>query len=309
MEINRFADLRPRTVWDILDDAFDLYRARFALLAGVSAVACIPALIVSLALSVGPFLRMVRAAARTSHGASDAFAAALFQLMGVGLLAWLLLYIAQFVQTGVICVIVEGRLSSGTDYHIFAAWRRMLPRLPALLFSALISGLLSGGATLTGAVGELLLAPILAYQPQAILLERQSIAGGFRRSAALGGHGYGKSLGLILISRLLAFLLGNSLCLLAVFLLALFPAGDTNGDQFADAGRGFVLFALGAGLAIVLVAPLLGIASTLLYYDLRVRREGIDIEAAAFEQGYPLAPDYFGGIAANPTGRTTGRRS
>ena len=49
-------------------------------------------------------------------------------------------------------------------------------------------------------------------------------------------------------------------------------------------------------MLLLLLLPLPAIATTLLYYDLRVRREGLDVEAEAAAWGVPLAPDPFGGV-------------
>jgi hypothetical protein len=45
VEISTLADLRPRTVWEIVDDAFDLYRERFALFASLAATVYVPAFV------------------------------------------------------------------------------------------------------------------------------------------------------------------------------------------------------------------------------------------------------------------------
>jgi hypothetical protein len=58
----------------------------------------------------------------------------------------------------------------------------------------------------------------------------------------------------------------------------------------------------------LLIAPVQGIALTLLYFDLRVRREGLDIVAQATEQGYRLAPDPFGDISSEHALRRSRRR-
>jgi hypothetical protein len=71
----------------------------------------------------------------------------------------------------------------------------------------------------------------------------------------------------------------------------LIPQG---GDAAAQELRKFIVNQVIGALVGVLLAPLLPLAATLLYYDLRVRREGFDIAARAAEIGFPLAPDPFG---------------
>jgi hypothetical protein len=64
-----------------------------------------------------------------------------------------------------------------------------------------------------------------------------------------------------------------------------------GGDVAARQMREFAVKQAAESLGDILIAPLAPIAVTLLYYDLRVRREGLDIEAQAAVIGYPLAPD------------------
>ena len=47
-----------------------------------------------------------------------------------------------------------------------------------------------------------------------------------------------------------------------------------------------------------MILPLEGIARSLLYFDIRVRREGLDVVAQAIEQDYPLLDDPFGDITS-----------
>ena len=53
----------------------------------------------------------------------------------------------------------------------------------------------------------------------------------------------------------------------------------------------------------MLFAPLYGIAITLLYFDIRVRREGLDIVALAERIEHPLAPDPFGDMTSEQARR------
>jgi len=295
VEITRFADLCPRTIWDILDDAFDLYRERFALLAGVSAVAYVPTLLATLALTFAPIERMLR-----SRG-DDASSAASLEFLGAYLVAVILLVIAQAMQTGATCIVVEDRLS-GVSTTIVSAWIRMLQRLPPLLIASLLSGLLIVViGTPTMGIAEVFYTPMISFLPQAIVLEKRGVVGGFRRAGATGQANYGKILGLVLLTRILGIALFLGVLGLLLTLVYLIPSSAPEKSTPHDEAVGFSFFLGIVGLAILLVAPLHGIASTLLYYDVRVRREGIDIEAVAVDQSYPLAPDYFGGVTAAST--------
>jgi hypothetical protein len=303
VEITRFADLRPRIVRDILDDAFDLYREKFALLAGVSAAAYIPAIITALAVLAGPFSDFVRSASRSGTNSSDASFAFFLQFIGVTLLVLPLVGIAQIMQTGATCIVVEDRFMGRTT-TVVSAWRRMLQRIAPLIGLALVTGLLTLflGVVLS-AIGTYLTLTMTLYTAQVVVLEGQGMRGGLRRSWALASRAFGKSLGFVLLTHVIGTFLWIGLYALCLFVITVvLPQPDTS----VPAGNSTQTFALTLcvlGVSLLLVAPIHGIGATLLYYDLRVRREGIDIEAAAEDMGYPLAPDPFGGARANPTPR------
>ena len=76
---------------------------------------------------------------------------------------------------------------------------------------------------------------------------------------------------------------------------------------------GVVLVTLSSGIASVLVQPFQAAIRTVLYYDLRVRKEGYDVELLAEQLGIEAAELPAGAISArspsvNRAGRPTGHR-
>ena len=303
MEITRFADLRPRIVRDILDDAFDLYREKFALLAGVSAVAYVPAILTALAVLIGPYAEFVKSASRNGTNSSDASFAFFLQFIGITILVLPLLAIAQIMQTGATCIVVEDRLM-GRSTTIVSAWRRMLQRIVPLILMALVTGLLTLvlGAVISG-IGTYLVLTMTLYAAQVIVLEGQGMRGGLRRSWALASRAFGKSLGFVLLTHFIGMFLWLGLYAMILFITSLVLPQQAKTASGGNEAQMFAMTLCILGISLLLVAPISGIGATLLYYDLRVRREGIDIEAAAQDMGYRLAPDPFGGASANPTPR------
>ncbi|MES2464000.1 MAG: hypothetical protein V4671_25800 [Armatimonadota bacterium] len=302
MEITRFAELRPRIVRDILDDAFDLYRERFALLAGVSAVAFIPPIITALAVLIGPYGRFVDSASRNGTNSSDASFAFFLQFIGITILVLPLIAIAQLMQTGATCIVVEDRLT-GRSTTIVSAWRRMLQRIGPLIAVAIASGLLTLVlGTVLSIIGSYLVMTMTLYVAQIVILEGQGTRGALSRSWSLASQAFGKSLGFVLLTQCLGTLLWIGLCALCFFVVSLvLPPQDASPD--GNDVQIFTLMLCVLGISLLLVAPIHGIGATLLYYDLRVRREGIDIVAIAEERGYPLAPDPFESGRSRPAGR------
>jgi hypothetical protein len=296
--------LRPRIVRDILDDAFDLYREKFTLLAGVSAVAYVPAISTALAVLIGPFAEFVKSASGSGTNSADASFAFFLQFIGISILVLPLFAIAQIMQTGATCIVVEDRLM-GRGTTIVSAWRRMLQRIGPLIATAIVTGLLSLvlGAILSG-IGTYLVLTMTLFAAQVIVLEGQGMRGSLSRSWNLASRSFGKSLGFLLLTHLLGTFLWVGLCTL-IFTIEGIVVPEDASEPARNSAQMFALTLSILGISLLLVAPITGIGATLLYYDLRVRREGIDIEAAAEEMGYPLAPDPFGGTRENPVPRAS----
>ena len=64
----------------------------------------------------------------------------------------------------------------------------------------------------------------------------------------------------------------------------------------APEAQKFIVEQAAGGLTFLIAEPLIGIALTLLYFDLRVRREGIDLASEAIEKNITLAQDPFGDL-------------
>jgi hypothetical protein len=142
------------------------------------------------------------------------------------------------------------------------------PDLQPLLFGFLTTRVAPRLAL--GLVVVMLLTPLI-FTAHAILLEGRDLADGMKRSLALARVGYPRAL----------------FCVLAICLLSgVLPGLATLMGELAVSRRGMEALALVVAgtfgltsLALqILLYPLLIIAATVLYYDLRARSEGYDIE-------------------------------
>jgi hypothetical protein len=93
-----------------------------------------------------------------------------------------------------------------------------------------------------------------------------------RRSVRLVRNRYFPTLGLALLMGLVSFLLANALSALPQA-LALWVGFDD----------GWPLLALGSIVSEIIVLPFVAAATVLLYFDLRVRTEGLDLELTAVD--------------------------
>jgi hypothetical protein len=291
VEITRFSDLRPRFVWDIVDDAFDLYRERFKLLCGISVMVNAPAYLLYIAMTIGPLANMVQNQGNTKD-----------PLSGMGefflgtFLALPLLSIAQVIQSGASTLVVQDALAGRLeDATIGSTFRRVFKRFWPLLGASFLVGLLSFLGLCAFFVGIIFVVMYTAFVAQCVLLEERSIGSAFRRSKDLGSAASGKVLGMIMLTGLLTQTLSGGIqALVEVFYGFVEWGGDVAAQQVQKA----VISQSLTGVIAILLAPIVSISMTLLYYDLRVRREGLDLAAAAEETGYELAPDPFGDVSS-----------
>ena len=107
---------------------------------------------------------------------------------------------------------------------------------------------------------------VLAFYPQAIIIERITYYPAFRRSAGLVGGNWWRVFGI------------GACYVLVVVILALIPLALVSIGSTVPAN-------LASGIVGALAMPWMMIGATLLYFDLRVRREGFDVDTLALELG------------------------
>jgi hypothetical protein len=159
--------------------------------------------------------------------------------------------------------------------------------LPGVLVA--MGGATAGGAALAALGG--LAASVLAtwvvvrfsLAPSALMLEKQSIRKAFGRSAKLVNGSWWRVFGIQLLARLIAGIIGS---VIAVPFTVLAGALTDNGignflDGTGDLGWSFLMISgIGGVIGSTLTLPLTAGVTSLLYIDLRIRREALDLELA-----------------------------
>jgi len=280
-------DLRPLSLGEILDRTFTLYRRHFLLFVGI---AIIPQLL-TLALGLAQIL-LLRTPTPLVPGASELqrLPSSGFMAFGVGgvLIAAIVRLVAYlFAQGGTIFAVSDFYLGRPTT--IGASLGRMWGQLLNLFGVIILSFLaIAGGFILLVIPGIYIACRLITCVPAALLEDlgaRESLS----RSFALTKDNAGRAF--------IIYLLYIVMLYAAMFLFAI-PFGVMVAAFAKDPSMmrtSMALLQVGSFIAQVLVSPFLLIATSVFYYDLRVRKEAFDLQlmmnpAGAVRAGGPSVP-------------------
>ena len=303
------AKLRPRSLPELLDVGVGLYRDHFLHFLGVAAVVNLPLGLLGAVLTSAVFSGQAPGLARVLVEGDRLSSGAVFAgVVGVAAL-WLLGALAGTFALAALLSSLQARLE-GERPGVLSAYRRSLRRVPALLGARLLyylgtfGGLLPGAAVIGGggyllataeggaqAAGGVLLAVgvgllglglgLLAwlwvrwrFHAQASVIEGAGPVRSLRRSTIIVAGNWWRTLFFLVLKWLLITALSSTPNALVGVPLAIF-AGTAGEPGFWPQ---LVANAVST-LAGILLLPAEVIAITMLYYDYRVRREALDIEA------------------------------
>ena len=262
---SRPGDFPERSLGEILNETFVIYGKHIWKLLGLSAVVYVPINLLGLVESEDTLTIAIT------------FISAIFGLLVYGA-----------------TVLAVGQQYIYSEIKIASCYKRVWWRVFSLAQLAVV---LAGGLILTEkasetaaegqALGSFLLLVVfgllmgfLVYGTvavQAILLERYKFLSGIRRSVSLVNGNWRRVFGISVVIVLVV---------VGLLLLAAVPLLFIGGIVLGPEGEGLgvtVLFSIALMLASVVAFPVGFIATTLLYFDLRVRKEGYDMETLSIE--------------------------
>ena len=284
--------LRPLGLGDVFDEGFDLYKRNFAFLLLAGAAALVP--LDMLAAWVSPRLLppiFAQFSLTASRGDQSYVGMVTF-------LVHLTLFLPVYALA--VCPLV---LAASARYLDKAAtlggvYVQTLRRLPALLVTLLLTGLALDLSLLGCGIAWLFAACQLFFVLPAVLIEGQGPGKALKRAGALAGGYGGRIFSCLFVLGLIAWVvsLGLGLPLAYAFgsVLNLTPGADAlYGGGIPGAGgtaEREVVSLVSSGLTHLFLTPFLICVGTVLYYDLRIRKEGFDVETLAQDLGYrPLS--------------------
>jgi len=276
-------DLRPLSLGEILDRTFSLYRRHFVLFLGITAFPNLLVLAFNLVqtmvmqLPVAP----VREPAEQlqSRGSGGLFALG----FGGAIIALLIYWVVYlFAQGGTVYAV--GELYLGRSTSVGASLGRVRSQIFSLMGVTLLNALAVMGATIFLIIPGIYVACRLITCVPAALLEDLGPSSSLERSFKLTKGYAGRSF--------VIFVLYVIMLYAAVLLFSgpfLFMAGLSLKEPGAMR-TWFALAQVGQVIAAILVGPFLTIATAVFYYDLRVRKEGFDLQLMMNPSGSPSQP-------------------
>ncbi len=273
-------DLRPMTVADIIDGSIRLYRHNFGPLLGISAVVQVPVLLLGLLVQI-PALSM--SAFPTGSSMPDSQAIGLVAGLVVLLVAAMLLY--PLGEAALAIGVSERYLGrpitiSGAYSRAMKYWWRVLAT--TILFWLIAYAVLILGLILVGFVLMVIFAIRCMFAPAIIVaLEGRGVTDSLKRSWGLS-QGYGWQ---IFSAMTILYLMVSvaTYGITAPFSIGMFlSAADPQKMMMWQ-----VVYQIAVSVVSVILQPIWMIAMVLVYYDLRIRKEGFDLMMMAEALGYP----------------------
>jgi hypothetical protein len=315
-------DLRPLTLGELLDRSFSLFRRHFWLFVGIMALPSV------FALALGLISSLINTpggspAAITQGGSPEARIWFAVGLVGMAFLMFIVYMLTYAVALGATTIAVS-HIYADVPTSIRSAYAPLKGKVGrlALLFLLvairLFAVFVAGVGVIAAAAGVSALAtPILsvlitfvgivtvfclclwvmmryAVSVPVALLEDESATDAIRRSIELTRGNLGRVFALIVFSAVIAYAV--LLIFQGPFLAAAVMAGPQTSAGFWANMLGTVSGSIGGAFT----SPLLIVAYVVLYYDLRVRKEGLDLQLmlAGLDRSDPGAGT--GGTFASP---------
>lgn len=272
--------LRPLAYGDLLDELFDLYKKNFMLFVGISGMVYVPMAIL-MTVAMAPMYSMM---GDLSKGAPPSDPSMFFAKMipsyiamfGIGTFGGIMQVIAMGATTWAVSSCYLGKKPT-----ILESYKAVLPKVGPfivtfiLMYIALMIGLVL--CVLPG----IFVAVVLAFVPQVIILEDLKYTDAIKRSYQLALPHWGRIFVTALISMIVIWTASALISAPIQIATVIFKE---------NISWIYMLSQLVQGLTGAITTPVMVIVLVLMYYDIRVRQEGFDVEMLAASIGSSPAP-------------------
>lgn len=276
--------LRPLSIGELLDQTFRLYREHFSLFVGIATLAMVLA---------GGIIALIAAViflipAGGGSGASALGAAAL-----LGVPAFIVGYTGSLALCYAAIVYAASQLYLEQPATIRGSYNFVMHRFWALTGLVILMGMIIFAATILGILALIIGALVTCFLSAcyvslsipAMVLEGSGVMDSLRRSYTMVKGDLGK-----VALTLFVFWAVQTAASYLMFYGGLIPL-FVIGAQHASNPPLWTVFLpyLGQFLAIIVTMPLMGIGLSLVYYDIRIRREAFDLQVMMSSLG-PAVP-------------------
>jgi hypothetical protein len=266
------AQLRPLGVGEILDAGIKIYRNKFGTMLKAVAVVIVPVQVLNIlvTLSLPDTTTSATGTTTTSDGSGWAGVAALLLIVVISIVS------SALAEAACLKAVSDSYLGTETDWR--GSLRFGFSRLGSLLWLTLIHGVLLLLGFAACIIPGVWLYAAWSVAVPALLLEG---ARGFKalgRSFNLVRRRWWPTAGTLLVANLLAAAVAFGFGILALPLV--FAGGDNN--FVVDLANGVF-----GAVASVLTIPFVAAVVAVIYFDLRVRKEGFDLQLMAQRIGAP----------------------
>ena len=272
--------LRPLDYGALFDEVFDLYKRNVLLFVGIAGVVYLP-LNILLQFLLARFMQGYMEALSSGvpdWGRLDWGALAIFLLASLAAVPFTYAVVAATTWAVSRCYL-------GERPSIIESYRAITPRLFPFVLTFIIVGLAQGLGFLFCCLPGLALFFIFAFVSEVFVLEGKEYFAAMRRSWDLVIGQWARVIVVGILTFVVALIL-QSIITAPFQVITTVLKIDPYSNASLSVGQG-----LAQGIAQTLVLPVQTICFVLLYYDIRVRREGFDIELLAAGVGAaPVGP-------------------
>jgi hypothetical protein len=270
--------LRPLSAVDILDVALTLYRRNFGPFLGITAVVYVPVAALQV---VGAFY-MGQMMGTQGPGEQTAWVP-IAMSFGFMLAAMAVYLLTMPICHGALSVAVARRYL-GQPVTAPDAYQYVGARWGVLLATALLYWTIVMVGSCACYIPGVFLLVLFMFAAPAVVIEGQSVLDALRRSQELVRDHWWRCFGTYLLLGLITGAVTYAVAL-PIGLLSMLPLAARNPALAQAVNQGI-------GMAVqVFVQPIQVIGVVLMYYDLRVRQEGFDLELLARSLGTTVSPD------------------
>jgi len=247
--------LRPMEIGDIFDEAFTLYKKNFVTFFGIAAIVYIPFEILS--------YMLILSSAQPVQGQVDPT----ILLVALGGVLILMLSL-NFTNAALTKAISDSH--TGEQTSIGSAYGNILVRAFPLIITLLLVGLLVSIGYMLLIIPGILLTFMAVFVSQVFVVEDRRYFDAFSRSRELAKENWMRIFIIAIIGAVINGVVGFG--------------SEWLGGMLSNSP---VILGVITGLANSFVLPIVSAAYVLLYFDIRVRKEGFDLELLAREMQTP----------------------